>query len=238
MNAKEITMQTIADAYNSEVINDVTFSEYEIKLVKTARLEDKATSIGCNRVVDYKGLDGCIYYNAEQGLKIVVKDDKAVVLPMSLRDLAKSKAIAICEDDDNVDRYNEWSHTGNTHVWLCAGKDGDVWETEEADMQTGHYYDYSHEPIANILDICSCDSGYCDCDACVSWRDLEDDNISDEEFERRWGCERDKKELEYGFASWLRDWDAYYSDYAQDAINNINDIEYGYFDDEDKPAEE
>lgn len=233
-------MQTIADAYNSEAINTEYLSAYEIKLIKATRIEDKAAAIGCKRVIGYEGLEGleCIFFNDAQMQKIIVKDDKANVLPMSLRDLAISKTISICEDDDTLDRYNELSHTGNTHIWLCAGCDGDVWETEEADMQTGHYYDYPHEPIANILDICTCDSGYCDCDACVSWRDLEDDNISDEEFERRWGCERDKKELEYGFASWLRDWDEYYSDYAQDAINNINEIEYGYFDDEDKPAEE
>lgn len=233
MKDEEITMESIANAYNSMVVADTDVTPHEIKSIKVLRLQDSATLIGCINVYGYNGMDGCIFYNDGQMLKIVVKEDKAVVLPMSLRDLAKSKAIALCEDDDNVDRYNEWSHTGNTHVWLCAGEDGDVWETEEADMQTNHYYDYPNNPIANILNICSCDSGYCDCDACLSWRDLEDDNISDEEFEQRWGCERDKKELEYGFASWLRDWDAYYADYAQDVIDAINDIEYGYFDDED-----
>lgn len=130
--------------------------------------------------------------------------------------------------DENGDRYNELAHLSHNHIWIEAMPDGTVHETEEASMQTSHYISYPDEPIAEILTISRCQ--YCDCDACASWHQAHDKDVSDEEFEERWGFT--KEDVGDDFASHLRDYEMYNYDLEDTAMTAIDNIEYGYFNDE------
>ena len=144
----------------------------------------------------------------------------------TLREIAKENAAKII--DENLDRYNELSHLSHNHIWLEAMPDGTVHETEEASMQTYHYVKYSEQPVADILTIASCQ--YCDCDACASYKQAFDDDVSSEDFSEKWGY--DRTDVDPDFATHLRDYEMYNYDFEQDALDAIDDIDYGYFDDE------
>jgi hypothetical protein len=108
--------------------------------------------------------------------------------------------------------------------------DGSVHQTEEADMNTRHYIDYPYEEVANVLDIAICQ--YCDCNACASFIQSTDPDIDDEEFESRWGYKRD--DVSSDFAQHLKDYEMYNYDMANISCEEIEEIPYGYFDDEEE----
>lgn len=148
---------------------------------------------------------------------------------MKKREIAKQNATELIAA--NLDRYNELMHDHSIHMWLQCNPDGTIDECQEADMNTRHYISYPDKPLANILDIITC-GGQCDCDACVSWRDAHSGDMTDEEFETKWGYDRfEAYGLDYSFAQHLKDYDAYI-DPTDDALSAIDGIEYGYFDDE------
>lgn len=145
----------------------------------------------------------------------------------TLRNTAKEAAMQLITD--NLDTYNEWAHRCHTHVWIEVHPDGSVHQTEEANMQTCHYIDYPDNEVASILDIARCE--YCDCDGCASYNQAFDDEIDGEEFEERWGYPR--KDVDQDFAQHLKDCELYDYDMADNALAEIDEIPYGYFDDED-----
>lgn len=144
----------------------------------------------------------------------------------TIRETAKENATELISE--NIDRYNELAHLSHNHIWLEAYPDGNVTEAEEPDNNTTHWIDYPTKEVASILTIAKCE--YCDCDACASWRQSSDDDITDEEFESRWGFS--KEDVGNDFARHLRDYDAYDGDIEYNALVAIDEIEYGYFDDE------
>jgi len=144
----------------------------------------------------------------------------------TLREIAKENASKLISE--NIDRYNELAHLSHNHIWLEAHPNGDVTEAEEADRNTTHWIDYPNKEVESIYTIANCE--YCDCDVCASWQQSGDDDITDEEFESRWGFS--KEDVGNDFCSHLRDYDAYNGDIEDDALAAIDDIEYGYFDDE------
>lgn len=147
---------------------------------------------------------------------------------MKRREEAKKNAIELIEK--NLDIYNEWSHQSQNHIWIECMPDGSVYQTEEADMQTRHYIDYPDEEVANILDIAICQ--YCDCDACASFNQSTDPDIDDVEFESRWGYKRE--DVCGDFAQHLKDYEMFNYDLADAAVKAIDEIPYGYFDDEEE----
>jgi hypothetical protein len=57
--------------------------------------------------------------------------------------------------------------------------------------------------------------------------------MTDEEFEAKWGYDRfEAYGLDYSFSQHLKDYDAYI-DPTDDVLEAIDEIEHGYFDDED-----
>lgn len=145
----------------------------------------------------------------------------------TLRETAKANAITLIEA--NLDTYNEWAHNHHTHIWLEAWPDGEVHQTEEASMQTTHWLDYPNHPVATILEIARCE--YCDCGACASFDDASNPNITNEEFEEKWGYSRE--DVSGSFAQHLKDYEVYDFDMVDRALAAIDDIEFGYFDDEE-----
>ena len=143
---------------------------------------------------------------------------------MKTREKAKEQTIKLIEQ--NIDRYNELNHTSHNKIWIEVYPDGNVYETEEASNNT--YHMINDKKVANVLDIAKCE--YCDCDACVSWRDAHDTEVTEEEFKTRWHYE--KSDVGENFANHLKNYEYYDYEMADRAAEAIDGIEYGYFDDE------
>ena len=133
--------------------------------------------------------------------------------------------------DENLDRLNELTHASHNHLWIEVYPDGSVNLAEEASMQTSHWIEYGKKAVASVLEVATCQ--YCDCDACLSYKQAHDDDVDEEEFHDRWGYS--KEEVGNDFSSHLRDLESYDYDMPDKAMAAIDQIEYGYFDDETKP---
>ena len=144
----------------------------------------------------------------------------------TLREQAKNNAIKMIKN--NLDRYNELTHLSHNHIWLEVYPDGKCNEAEEVDRNTSHWIDYPDKAVATIYTIANCE--FCDCDACVSWRDAHDEDMSDKEFAAKWGYDR-LEVSDTDFAQHLKDYESYI-DPTDDVLSAIDDIEHGYFSDE------
>ena len=142
----------------------------------------------------------------------------------TIRNQAKENAKKYVEN--NIDRLNELSHQSHNHIWVEVTPDGQVSMAEEADISTRHLSNGGE--IANVLTIASCE--YCDCDACSSYRQSKDDDISDEDFSEHWGYIRE--DVSDSFAQHLKDCEAYNYDMADEVEEAIDDLPQGYFEDE------
>lgn len=140
-------------------------------------------------------------------------------------------------EKDLLNRWLEASHTSNTHQWVEVYPDGDICEAEEFDMNTRHYIDYPDQEVPIIYEIANTSSGYCDCDACICYEHIQDvkrGNITEEQFEHWHGfkfseCRNDSLvQLLHNYAFNLS-----WQDVEDDMVSAIEDIPYGYFDDED-----
>lgn len=120
-------------------------------------------------------------------------------------------------------------HTSHNHIWIEVYPDGKVYQTEEVDMNTSHYLSYPDEEVQSILEIANCQ--YCDCDACASYKQSHDDDMDDQSFYDHWGY--NKEDVDEDFAQHLKDYEYYDYDMAENALNAIDEIPYGYFDDEE-----
>ena len=142
------------------------------------------------------------------------------------REIAKENITKLI--NENIDRYNELSHTCHNYLWLEVYPDGTANETEEVSPMTTHWIDYPKKNVANVLSIAQ--GFYCDCDACESYKQAFDDEITDDDFKSKWGY--DKGDVDKNFAQHLKDYEAYDYDMVGNACDNIDDLYFGYFEDE------
>lgn len=138
----------------------------------------------------------------------------------TLREIAKDNAREFI--NGNIETLNVLSHRSHNHIWVEVLPDGTVHLAEEASMQT------YHANGVNVLDIARCE--YCGCDACASYDQAFDGDIDNEGFARSWGF--DRQDVEEDFFQHLRDFDFVYYDFENDVIAEIDNVEYGFFDDE------
>ncbi len=135
----------------------------------------------------------------------------------------------------SYETLHDWAvseHTSRTHRWVEVHPDGDVSETEEADNNTTHWVDYPNKEVASIYEISAESCEPCNCDICCLYQDYEDGDK--EEFL----CGHSEEDWEYcqenTLEQALRDNDSLKSasDIRDEMLDNIDEIYYGYFDDE------
>lgn len=135
------------------------------------------------------------------------------------------------------DTLNDWAvseHTSNTHRWVEVHPDGQVSETEEADNNSSHWIDYPNKEVASIYEISTASCEPCNCDICCMYRHYEDCDGDKEEFL----YSHSEEDLEYcqenTLEQALRDNDSLKSasDIRDEMLDAIDEIYYGYFDDE------
>lgn len=125
------------------------------------------------------------------------------------------------------------SHTCTTHQWMEVHPDGTISETEEADNNTRHYISYPDKEVANIYNISDANCG-CNCDICTLYNHFE--SLTKEEFLDI----HNEDDLEYckdytreqAIYDVCTDNGACPEDIREWMLYVIEEIEYGYFDDE------
>ncbi len=136
--------------------------------------------------------------------------------------------------DEELDRLLVEEHEYRTHKWMEVYPNGNVHETEEPDNRTSHYINYPDMEVANIYDIHPECAESCGCDICSMYRDFKD--MDKEEFvdsysEEDWNyC--NEHEREDAILDYEHDNGSYGEDIREHMLSVINQIDYGYFDDE------
>lgn len=157
---------------------------------------------------------------------------------MTKNDSLRHKAIAFVEsmNDDELNDMVVRFHGGATHQWMEVMPDGTVHETEEAGNNTTHWIKYPTKEVASIYNICSESAEACDCDICTMYRHFKD--MDKEEFIERYS-ENDweycnETSLDDAILWFERDNDGLTGgDIREQMIAAIEELEYGYFDDEE-----
>lgn len=128
------------------------------------------------------------------------------------------------------------SHDTNSHKWMEVTPDGNVHETEEADNNTTHWIDYPNKEVATIFNINNESCEACNCDICVMYRHAEDGKEAFIEdyghTEEEWDyC--NETSLDDAILEFERDNDGLDGESIREQmIDAIEEIDYGYFDDE------
>ena len=135
----------------------------------------------------------------------------------------------------DYDTVNEWTiaqHSSMTHMWVQVYPDGQVSETEEADNNTTHWIDYPDKQVASIYEISRATAEPCGCDICTMYRHFEEEDKED--FIAMYGEEDWEYCNETPYEEALRDCDMLKrnSDILHEMLDAIDNIDYGYFDDE------
>ena len=121
-----------------------------------------------------------------------------------------------------------------THKGVEVYPDGEVHVAEEADNNTMHYIDYPNKPVESIYEITSSTGSVCDCDVCAEHGQFLE--MDKDEFIREYGEDSyefwQTTSLEDALADYTHDAGVYEDDIRQDMLNAIDEIEYGYFEDE------
>lgn len=138
--------------------------------------------------------------------------------------------------DDELDRMVVCTHDTNSHKWMEVYPNGNVHETEEADNNTTHWIKYPTKKVACIWDIHQERAEACPCDICTMYRHFKD--MDKEEFVGRYSEEDwdycNETNLDDAILEFERDNDGLYGeDIREQMIYAIEEIEYGYFDDEE-----
>lgn len=152
---------------------------------------------------------------------------------MTIREQVKQ--IIANYDDDKLEQMLVKQHTGTTHEWIEVYPDGDVHEAEEADDNTTHWIEYPKKAVATLYDICHPNDCQCDCDDCTMYERFEE--MTKEEFIDRY----DEDVWEYcnttsyeeSIIDTNHDNGIYADDVRQWMLDNLGEIEQGYFDDEE-----
>lgn len=150
----------------------------------------------------------------------------------------RQKAIDYVNDmtANELDRLIICGHDTNSHKWIEVETDGEVHETEEANNNTRHYVSYPDKEVKNIYNINDQSAGACCCDICAMYSHFED--WDKEEFIERYSEDDwnycNKTDKDDAILQYHRDNDCpTREDIRKQMIDAIEDIEYGYFDDED-----
>lgn len=156
----------------------------------------------------------------------------------------REKALAAVEEyiNDNIENFTEDSHESDNHMWIEITKDGLFYETEEVDINTRHWYSYPDEEIEKVLTIAH--GQLCNCELCCDIthiREYLNDEITKEELMELLNIDEDgtnhilhmyENESFYTMASeYGVDLDIDYL--IQEMTENIKNIHYGYFNDEE-----
>lgn len=133
---------------------------------------------------------------------------------------------------ESLVRFLVKQHTSCTHQWLQVYPDGKICETEEADDYTSHYISYPDKEVACLYDIALSNACYCDCDTCKQYSDI--DELDKEDFVYTWGEDIYEYCLHEPFEQGLIDEcpAGWHLDMIKEMLETLNDIPYGYFDDE------
>lgn len=127
-------------------------------------------------------------------------------------------------------------HTACSCKWVEVYPNGTWAVTEEVSANTTHWLDYPNKQIESIYHICDSSSQYCDCWVCTLNRDYDNEEMTDEEFEQEYEFTRESikddsfKQL---VADYYHNKDVYECQVRDELINAVDNIEYGYFDDEE-----
>ena len=137
--------------------------------------------------------------------------------------------------DEELDRLIIMGHDTHSCKWIEVYPNGTVHETEEADNNTSHYIQYPNKEVASIYMIHRECAEACNCEICTMFRWFEYE--SKEEFierysENDWNYCNNKK-LEEAILDQEHENGLYSDDIREQMITAIEDIEYGYFDDEE-----
>ena len=121
-------------------------------------------------------------------------------------------------------------HTSQTHEWVECLPDGSIHETEEADNNTRHYISYPDTEVENIYDISRANCG-CNCDICTMYKHFE--GLDEDEFEDAYGRDMLDYCKTYTIEQAILDeCGEFTKDVMYEMLDAIDEIPYGYFDDE------
>lgn len=153
----------------------------------------------------------------------------------TLREQAKGYVNAM--SDDELEGMIVRAHKTNSHKWVECMPDGTVHKTEAADNNTTHWIKYPTKEVASIYNICDESAETCNCDICTMYRHFED--MDKEEFIERYSEEDwdycNETSLNDAILEFERDNGGLTGeDIREQMITAIEELEYGYFDDEDE----
>ena len=155
---------------------------------------------------------------------------------------SKIKAIEFIEnlDNDYIRSLIVKSHKTNSHEWVEVLPDGTVKEAEEADNNSCHYISYPDKEVANIYDIHQQSAEKCGCEVCRMYRDFNE--LTKEEFVENWNKDIYDYVSSTGFEDAIiedaHDNDIYEDDVRQQMVDAVEEIAFGYFDDEEHVVED
>lgn len=136
--------------------------------------------------------------------------------------------------DSELDRLLVCGHDTNSHKWMEVYPDGTVNEAEEADNRTDHYISYPDKPVATIYNINDQCAEACNCDICTMYRRFRD--CDKEEFIEDFGQDDwdycNEHTQEEAILDFEHDSGNYGEDIRTQMLDAINEIELGYFNDE------
>lgn len=137
---------------------------------------------------------------------------------------------------DVLEQYLIDGHKTNSHRWVEIEPDGNVHDTEESNNNNSHWIDYPNKEVASIYEVCRESAEPCNCDMCTEYRHFNEmskeefiESYSEDSYEYWESRTLDEALLEYEIDNGR---DA--EDIRDEMLEAIDEIEYGYFDDEEE----
>lgn len=128
------------------------------------------------------------------------------------------------------------SHNDLNHEFIEVYPDGKVYDTEEPDNNTTHWVSYPSKSVEIIYQIHyeSCEA--CNCDVCHMFREY--DHLDEDEFLNVYGAEAlsycKSMTRDEAILSAAHDNGDYEEDIRDNILSTLENIHYGYFEDEDE----
>ena len=137
-------------------------------------------------------------------------------------------------EDDYLTELLIRSYLNHSHEWIEIETDGTIHEAEEADNNTTHWIDYPNKEVANIYNIHMESAEACNTEVCILYRDFE--KMDKESFIDRHSLEEWEYVNDTDFKEAVIDElhcnSVFEDDVREEIVENIRNIEIGYFDDE------
>lgn len=131
-------------------------------------------------------------------------------------------------------------HKTHSHEWVEVLPNGTIKEAEEADNNSSHYISYPDKEVANIYDIHQQSAEKCGCEVCRMYRDFNE--LTKEEFVENWNKDIydyvSSTDYEDAIMEDAHDNDIYEDDVRQQMVDAVEEIAFGYFDDEEHVVED